>query len=259
MTVRPLTPPDVAQALDLSAEAGWNQTANDWQRVIALEPDHCLTIEDSGAVAATATLLRYGVELGWVGMVLTRSTHRRRGLARRLLERLVPAGVRTLKLDATEEGRPLYESLGFVDEQPIERWRRDPAACEPGEASRGRAHQPLDTEAFGVDRARLLESLGDAFVVPGGHAFERPGTRARYFGPCVARDLETAGRLARAAIAGHPAEPWFWDILPANKGAIALACDLGFTPVRSLARMRRGPPSSGNDRLVYAIAGFEFG
>ena len=31
------------------------------------------------------------------------------------------------KLDATDMGHHLYESLGFRDEQPVERWKRAPA------------------------------------------------------------------------------------------------------------------------------------
>jgi hypothetical protein len=56
-----------------------------------------------------------------------------------------------------------------------------------------------------------------------------------------------------------PAEKWFWDLLPANKAAVALAEDFDFAPVRRLVRMVRGERLRGDDRMVYAIAGFEFG
>ena len=46
--------------------------------------------------------------------------HRRRGIGRRLIERCMrdaeAEGVRRFTLHATADGRPLYESLGFVDE-----------------------------------------------------------------------------------------------------------------------------------------------
>jgi len=87
----------------------------------------------------------------------------------------------------------------------------------------------------------------------------RPGAAARYLGPCVARDSATASLLIRAAIAEYPGEPRFWDLLPENRPAGALASELGFTRVRRLVRMRLGPPLSGNDAFVYSIAGFEFG
>ena len=61
-------------------------------------------------------------------MVLTRPENRRQGLARLLMEDAIATaereGIRTLKLDATEQGRPLYEDLGFVVEGAVERWER---------------------------------------------------------------------------------------------------------------------------------------
>jgi hypothetical protein len=56
-----------------------------------------------------------------------------------------------------------------------------------------------------------------------------------------------------------PAEPWFWDLLPANAAAVELATEFGFAPVRRLVRMVRGERLRGDDTMVYAIAGFEFG
>ena len=51
--------------------------------------------------------------------VYTRSEYRRRGIARRMVELLIDeswkAGATEISLDATELGRPLYESLGFTD------------------------------------------------------------------------------------------------------------------------------------------------
>ena len=51
--------------------------------------------------------------------VYTRSEYRRRGIARRMVELLIDeswkAGATEISLDATESGRPLYESLGFTD------------------------------------------------------------------------------------------------------------------------------------------------
>jgi len=56
--------------------------------------------------------------IGYVMNLYTEPAHRRRDLARRImvavLEHLRAAGVRMLALHATEIGRPLYESLGFV-------------------------------------------------------------------------------------------------------------------------------------------------
>ena len=92
----------------------------------------------------------------------------------------------------------------------------------------------------------------------------RPGARAAYLGPCVARSAAAARELLAWFLERHNEESIYWDILPANGDAVALAHQFGFEPVRRLARMALAgvehPPALRNDdALVYATAGFEFG
>jgi ribosomal protein S18 acetylase RimI-like enzyme len=51
--------------------------------------------------------------------VYTRNEYRRQGIARQMVEMLIrdalERGATEISLDATTMGRPLYESLGFVD------------------------------------------------------------------------------------------------------------------------------------------------
>lgn len=51
--------------------------------------------------------------------VYTRYEYRRQGIARKMVERLIEEtwkrGATEISLDATESGRPLYESMGFTD------------------------------------------------------------------------------------------------------------------------------------------------
>src|SRR5262245_43062166 len=110
--VHRLTYEDVAAAFELSEAAGWNQTQQDWRRLLALEPEGCFGCECDGRLVATSTLLCHGPELAWLGMVLTHPDYRRRGFAAQLVEAaLVLAqrrGIASVKLDATDQGRPLY-------------------------------------------------------------------------------------------------------------------------------------------------------
>src|SRR5690242_21115179 len=109
--LRKLTANDITAAFELSTDAGWNQTENDWRRLLDLSPKGCLAIELAGEVVATATIVTYERRLAWIGMVLTRKTYRGRGFAKRLLnEALALAdilGVESVKLDATDQGKPL--------------------------------------------------------------------------------------------------------------------------------------------------------
>ena len=115
--LRTLRADDIPTAFGLSAQAGWNQSEEDWRLLLELSPEGCLGIEVDGQLVATTTLFCYGRRLAWIGMVLTRSDYRRRGLARKLLasclERADQMGIETTKLDATDQGQPLYEKFGF--------------------------------------------------------------------------------------------------------------------------------------------------
>lgn len=259
--VRLLRVEDVPAAFELSTATGWNQTVADWRRMIELEPRGCFGISSDGELVATTTLLCCGTELAWIGMVLTRADQQRRGHARRLmitaLDEAHGRGISCIKLDATDQGRPLYESLGFVGEQAIERWRGSGRAGAG--ASTGCAEVPaeLDREAFGADRMRFLKALGSPAVADrNGYVMSRPGTRARYLGPCVARTPEVAARLISSVLTE---EPWFWDLLPGNAEAGRLATEFRFEPVRPLVRMRVGRPIRTRDEWVFGIAGFEAG
>ncbi len=269
--LRELCPSDIPALMRLKEAAGWNQTERDWRNVMALAPDGCFGIECGGSVAASATAVCYGNDLAWIGMVLTHPDYRGRGFARALMEHaleyLCRRGVRWIKLDATDMGRPLYEKLGFVEECAIERWRVEEArAGRPARPTSDWQSHPRDREAFGADRGVLLKLLAPmgALSTEDGYALFRPGSKAAYFGPCVTASAETARELLASFLSRHAGQAAFWDILPHNASAAALAGEFGFSPVRRLVRMARpGVASPGalphNDSLVYAIAGFEYG
>ena len=91
-----------------------------------------------------------------------------------------------------------------------------------------------------------------------GFLFQRAGLHARYLGPCIARTPYLARELIVRSLSGA-SQRWFWDLLPANADAVAIAQDLGFEPVRRLVRMYRGAIVPSLASQTYAIAGFELG
>jgi GNAT superfamily N-acetyltransferase len=268
-TYRLLTLDDIPAATELSLLAGWNQTAEDWRILIELDPEGCFASEIDGKLAATTTLLRYGTRLAWIGMVLTKPEYRRRGLARKLmaqaLDRVRSLQIATVKLDATDLGQPLYESLGFRAEQVVERWSRPGTkmvqAVKPSTGLSEGAAQ-LDSEAFGLERSPLLHQLAERnspLVNDRAHLFSRNGRVSSYIGPCVARDSVSARELVDLCVRTTAASNWFWDLLPENQNAVAIARELGFMPQRRLVRMVQGADLKGREEMIYAIAGFEFG
>jgi N-acetylglutamate synthase-like GNAT family acetyltransferase len=266
-TIRTLSMDDVPAALQLSTLSGWNQTTNDWRLLLDISPNGCFAIEADGRVVATANLLCYGNRLGWIGMVLTHPEYRHRGYAKHLFARVLDhantRGIKALKLDATDQGQPLYETCGFKAEQSVERWFRPASEAKASAACAEHADwRDLDAVAFGADRSSLLEMLrrrGKCFTNSDAYLLSRPGRSAAYLGPFIARSRDAARAVLVQAISDYGTSDIFWDLLPSNQDAVSLATELGFSTQRRLTRMFRGEQLRGRDELVYAIAGFELG
>lgn len=272
-TIRLLAREDVPRAWELSYAAGWNQSLEDWQRVLDLSPEGCLGIECDGRLVATTTLLTYETRLAWVGLVLTDVAYQRRGYARSLVRRALEiadsAGIESVGLDATNQGSPLYESLGFITTARIERWRRwglqngvhANSATAPRNAELLPEIAKLDRHAMPVERASLLESLmrqSVPFVSRDAYLLERAGARVHYLGPCVAQSQEAAEQLIASCLTRDDSS-YYWDLFPDNTGAVSIAAKFGFEQSRQLVRMYRGKPLGESIEKIYAIAGFELG
>jgi GNAT superfamily N-acetyltransferase len=266
--VRALRPSDLAAAVELSSIAGWNQTEEDWRMLVTAASTRCFGIEADGQLVSTTTLVCYEQRLAWIGMVLTKPEYRGRGFARRLLGHALDSanslGVATVKLDATDQGKPLYERFGFNAEQPVERWVRPGGSNSISKqitTTRSQS-QKLDLDTFGADRSALLGQLAErssVFSIADAFLFARTGRTTAYLGPCVASDPDEARTLITECVHASPRANWSWDLLPANRNAAAFASELGFTRQRHLTRMTMGKPLRTRDEFIYAIAGFELG
>src|ERR1700681_2624130 len=173
MYLRTMTKQDIPAGLRLKELAGWNQTAADWNRFLDASPQGCFVAEADGKVCGTATTISFENKFAWIGMVLVDPQHRSQGIGTKLLERTIEyldqQKMPTMKLDATPQGKPLYEKLGFVTEYGIERWvlKRSPSAdaktAKPNRAALTTAQLKSilakDREVFGADRSSLLRSL----------------------------------------------------------------------------------------------------
>src|SRR5580700_5524666 len=118
LQIRVMTRADIPDGMRLKDLAGWNQTAEDWVRFLQASPSGCFVAEWEGHVVGTVTTIVYGDRFAWIGMVLVNPDLRGKGIGTALLERAIDhldaSGVPCLKLDATPQGQPIYERLGFV-------------------------------------------------------------------------------------------------------------------------------------------------
>ncbi|MCA9059572.1 MAG: GNAT family N-acetyltransferase [Planctomycetaceae bacterium] len=278
--IRRMAPADLKFVEELVAAAGWNQLPRDWQRVLHYEPRGCATAWLQGRLVGTVTTTCYGRDLAWIGMMLVHPQFRRRGIATLLmkwaLRSLQDRNIACIKLDATPEGRFVYEQLGFTAEWDFCRWERpSPADQTPPpeptptshhaearpEADDGQTAQ-LDHAAFGTDRSDYLHQLAqDSTVIrkPKGYGMIRAGRRATYLGPVVAQTPEWAAVIVRELLSGV-SDTVFWDPPGPNLAAVELARQLGFQPVRTLTRMQIGVmPTTPDLTLQYAITAPETG
>jgi GNAT superfamily N-acetyltransferase len=277
--IRLLFESDIPSAMELKEAAGWNQTEADWRRLLLLEPNGCFgAVKDDRLVGTTTTTI-YD-ELAWIGMVLVEPTHRRQGIAAKLMNvalEYLGGKVKTIKLDATVLGRPVYEKFGFAVESAVERWTG--AAGPTGHEILGQKamdHEVvreilnLDRLAFSADRSELLEGLIDeACVSPvlirgadgalSGYALARSGTKKTYIGPVIAKDPQVMETLLDQMLSRLPGRDVYIDI---NKECVVdtgVLSKRGFVKERDLIRMVKDGPGRKTSPLVVAIAGPEVG
>lgn len=277
--VRLLLESDIPAALRLKELAQWNQTENDWLRLLRLEPNGCFCATFDGEVVATTTTTTYRPELAWIGMVLVDPERRQLGIATKLmnaaLEYLAKAGVATVKLDATPAGCSLYRKLGFKDESLIERWvgiagPRKASCSILDTAARGKA-LIFDLHVFGAERSKLLGMLiDDCCVTPlvtttadgdlTGYCLARPGSAAVYAGPLLATSADGAATLLDGLFSQVSGQRAYVDLNGNFPGGRTILTERGFVKQRDLIRMTYGQASdAGSCSSIFAIAGPELG
>jgi predicted N-acetyltransferase YhbS len=280
LEIRLLTEEHISAGMRLTRLAGWNQTESDWRRVLKHDPQGCFVACLDNRVVGTTTSTVYGTDLAWIGMVLVDPDYRRRGIATQLTEATIRSlrsrGAKTIKLDATPAGRPVYAALGFTEETPIERWMGTarPAGKTAFQIWRPEVRQKvmsLDLQAFGAERAALLDSLVfDSSVMPltisasdgelRGYALARRGTLACYIGPVVATDQHTAACLIDGMFEQLNGRDVFIDLNTTFEDGAQIIGARGFVKQRDFMRMRFGPQDSPEtSALIFAIAGPEIG
>lgn len=203
-------------ALRLSRAAGWLHRREDW--ALALSCGAGVVAREGGALIGTAIATFNGSGHATICMVIVDAARRGAGLGRRLMGAALDlCGDREVRLTATEDGRPLYESFGFRAHHVVHQHQgelRAPLAAD-GVAHASPADLPaivaLDRAATGMDRAALFARLAErgGFVVARagegleGFAGAREFGRGIVVGPAAATTPEIARATIGAQLAGH--------------------------------------------------------
>ncbi|MGH6673019.1 MAG: GNAT family N-acetyltransferase [Xanthobacteraceae bacterium] len=276
LQLKALSQSDSAGCMALSAEAGWNQTLDDW----ALFMRHGTVFglpKGDGRPVATGAILPYPGGFAWISMVLVTASWRRAHIGTGILQaccaELTRRGLVAV-LDATPAGERVYRPLGFEPMFGLTRWQ-GAGGGNNGEISADtrrmsardiRVVAAVDAAAFGARRAFLLESFFQraphlAFTTQNldGFVLARPGRIATQIGPLIAANEADALALLRAALGATPG-PVFLDIADRWKALADLLRQREFTVQRPFLRMafRRGD-SFGDAARTFVVAGPEFG
>jgi len=298
--IRLMTIGDTQLGLRLTKQAGWNQTESDWLRFMSMEPEGCFVAVLNGASVGTTTTCVFG-QAAWVAMVLVDVSTRGRGVGTALLKHalnyLEERKVKTVRLDATPAGQPIYEKLGFIPEYKLARfegialpYKRKTVVTKPT-PELFESIIELDNRMTGTDRAKMLGRLFEEFpeniriVRHGrrplltwgslieGYITARPGANAVQIGPCIAAPERHPRIEYRAGSAEGKAGPallcdalkrWagkkvFVDIPLDNSEAVKIAQSSGLIIQRPFMRMYRGEPVKDNVKALWASSGPEKG
>jgi len=293
---RDLTPDDIPAGLRLCRIAGWNQLAPDWELFLRLSPRGCRAAVQNGKVVGTVTTVNYENRFAWVGMVLVDPETRSRGVGTQLLQEAMSIlrGIPSIRLDATPQGRPVYQRLGFKDEYELCRMQRAATTAvvlPPGSAwvspsslseSEAFSIRPMyvddlvtvaeaDRRIFGADRREVLRwalerSPEYAWIATGpagleGYCFGRHGFNFDQIGPVHSPSELVSQKLVSACLASlKPGTRMILDPLLQSSGWIDWLRQSGFVHQRPFTRMSLGENShSGKPGEMWTIFGPEFG
>lgn len=277
--VRPVTHADLPEIMRLKNTAGWNQTEVDLAFFFKHFFDTFWVAVHNGKVIGSTLAAVYNRQTAWIGMVLVDPDFRRLGIGRKLMTAALEAlrEIPSVKLDATPDGKKLYDLLGFKDEYLLHRMvtRALPRpAGAPTSAVRPVVPADLpriiaaDRQVFGTDRAALLTRLfqdapGLAWIAADASpafCLGRKGFHFTQVGPVVAPSPELAEALIREALRPLSGQPALLDVPAAQVSLLDSLQTMGFMNQRSLIRMyRETNPIPGQPERLFAIAGPELG
>lgn len=271
----PFAPNHLERAVALSSEMNWPYRLEDWAFAAGIGQGFAL--ERADALIGTAMWWPYGPHFASAGMIIIAGSEQGRGYGARLFDRLLAAAApRSVMLNATAEGLPLYVRRGFVEVGTIHQHQgillaqpfrvAGPAfrRARPADFS---SIAKLDRDATGLSRPRLFERLwaeGEAVVVERdgairGFAIVRTFGRGEAIGPVVAPDESDARTLVETLLQGRSGRFVRLDV-PATSGLGPWLADRGIVRVGEAVSMVRGEaPAIGNRATTFAIANQSFG
>ncbi|MBW7889460.1 MAG: GNAT family N-acetyltransferase [Chitinophagaceae bacterium] len=273
---------DSAALYTLSAAEGWNQSEADWLFFINNAQHKAIASFEKDRIIGSTTAVCYENRLAWIGMVVVQQAYRGMGIGKSLVQHVLNQlrEFPFIQLDATPMGLPLYQHLGFKEEdsiirmvnpsvKPVETASKDSTILEVTRENISEIVS-FDEGVFGVSRHSviryLLEScprISGAIVGNNqlnGFISGRPGRLFYQLGPVEANQYREAETLISYALKNLEGKSVVIDLPRDKEKMIDFLRDNGFTIQRSFSRMYyANEPLKGEKEKLFAIAGPEFG
>jgi GNAT superfamily N-acetyltransferase len=272
-----MRPDEISIAVSWADAEGWNPGIADDICFAAADPEGFLIGELDGAPAATVSCVRYGTSFAFLGFYIVREDLRGRGYGLRIWNAAIAhAGARVIGLDGVVAQQENYRKSGFELVYPNIRYGgtvAPPDAPQTGVVAI--TELPLavveasDATVFPAPRTAFWRAwigssghVGRALVRDGelaGWGVIRPCRKGRKIGPLVADDRAAAEVILSALLASVGVGEIFLDVPSINRDAVALARDLGLSPVFETARMYTGKTPPLRLERVFGVTSFELG
>jgi len=217
ISLRTMQPIDISRSQELSARLQWPHRREDWAAMYRLSKGAVLEADD-GAIVGTCFATLQG-SYATIGLVIVDPAYQGRKLGQSLMKWAVDAAQgRSIVLNATEAGLPLYEKLGFRSFNRVHQYQGQSVA-EPSDldGSRTRLARQCDFDqivhladsstAFSrqaviaefcaiAKKIVVIEENGDVV----GFGISRPFGRGYTIGPVVAHSQEQARQVVASLL-----------------------------------------------------------
>ena len=258
-------PRDIPAFLVMAEREGWICERWEFDFLSAAFPRGGHVAWSDGQPVAFVTAMLHE-RSGWIGNLLVHPERRGRGLGRRMLTRslaaLEKAGAETIWLTASEDGRHLYESVGFLPLDTVIRWRGT-GSCTACDAYNSgftlEKAEDVDREGWGDRRGALLRAMAERSSVPGdGDGFlmlQRMG-QGMHLGPWSCRIPGLAEALLMASWRHDPSSQHevLLDSPAGNRNADRLLSRAGFAACGATVLMYRGEEPVYRPASIFALA-----
>jgi len=271
---------DIDFAHKMTSTERWNVTRNDIARMLDFEPEGCFMVDVGGEPVGHVFSITYGT-LGWVGLLIVSSKHRRSGIGTVLMEKalgyLQGRKVETVELDAVQEIADLYRNVGFAYEFDSLRLMGASQKLQPSKSSSVKSIEQemiediakFDAEYFGGYRGRVLSRLfsenpelsfvshSDSHII--GYITCRKAENGYVLGPWVCRtgQRQNAEELFATCISRlEPNSKIHVGVPSPNTTAVCMLRNHGFVQSYKSIRMRFGNKLETEHPIeIFAIAG----